>query len=122
MPADEKLFLVFKSLFLVGESIRLAKLALDNNPPPNEEMELRDHLSDLQSFKEELVALRDALERGEPFPPPPPSLMQEASALTAQVEQARLDGAAAGASLALAGQVIDFGLRVMSGALEPGSG
>ena len=120
MPANDKLLLVFRTLFVVGESIRLIKLALDNNPPPDEEMELRDLLSDLQTFKDELAALRDALENSEiEFPPPPPELMQEVRQLTARVEQARLAGAAAGQSIALAGQAIDVALKVMSAGIGP---
>ena len=101
MPVNDKLLLVFKALFVVGESIRLVKLALDNNPPPDDEM-----------------ALRDALESGQiTIQPPPPQLMQEVRQLTASVEQARLAGAAAGQSIALAGQAIDVALKVMSAAI-----
>ena len=118
MPVNDKLLLVFKALFVVGESIRLIKLALDNNPPPDDEMALRDQLSDLQTLKDELIALRDALENGQvAIQPPPPQLMQEVRQLTASVEQARLAGAAAGQSIALAGQAIDVALKVMSAAI-----
>jgi len=118
MPANDKLLLVFKALFLVGESIRLIKLALDNNPPPDEEMELRDKLSDLQAHKDELNALRDALEGGQvTFAAPPAQLMQEVRRLTGEVEQARLAGAAAKQAMALAGQSLDLVLDVMSAAI-----
>jgi hypothetical protein len=118
MPANDKLLLVFKALFVVGESIRLVKLAIDNNPPPDEEMELRDLLSDLQTLKDELIALRDALENDKiEVLTPPPQLMQEVRLLTEHVEQARLAGAAAGQSIALAGQAIDVALKVMSAAI-----
>lgn len=118
MPANENLLLVFKALFVVGESIRLIKLALDNNPPPNEEMELRDLLSDLQMLKDELIALRDALENGQiTIPPPPPQLMMEVRLLISSVEQARLAGAAAVQSIGLARHAVDVALKVMSGAI-----
>ena len=115
MTTDDKLLLVLRALFLVGEAIRLVKLALGNNLPPDEELELRDKLADLQTLKDELRELSDAVENDDvQIPPPPPELIREVRALIKGVEDARLAGAAAVGSIALAGQVIDVALKVMS--------
>jgi hypothetical protein len=119
MPVNDKLLLVYRALFLVGEAIRLVKLALDKNPPPDKELELRDLLSDLQTNKDELIKLRDALEDGSiVIPPPPPELVKRIATLIQRVEQARLAGAAAGAAIALAGDAMDVLLEVMSAGIE----
>lgn len=118
MPASEKLLLVYEALYLVGEAIRLVKLALDNGPSPDDELHLRSQLSDLQTLKDELIALKNSLVGGGSFAAPPPALMNQIAGLIGQVEQARLNGAAAGASMALAGQVLGVALEVMSAAIE----
>jgi hypothetical protein len=114
-PSNRALLLVFKSLFLVQEAILLLELALDDNPSPDHRMELEDQLADLTALKDELVALRDAMENGsQTIPSPDPSALAHVRALVAQVEAAKNAGLAAGAVVALAGDVLSTGLSVMS--------
>lgn len=115
MAKNSALLLVFKSLFLMQEAIRLVQLALDDNPEPDDDLAMRDELADLESVKDELVTMRDQLENAEiTISPPAPELMQLVTDLTRQVEEARIAGAAASEVLAAAGQVLNTALTVMS--------
>jgi hypothetical protein len=115
MAKNSALLLVFRSLVLVQESIRLVELALENNPSPDDELELRDALADLESVKDELAAMRDQLENGEvTIPPPGPEVMQVVKDLTRQVEEVRIAGAVANATMGAAGEVLSVGLAIMS--------
>jgi hypothetical protein len=119
MSTTNPLLVVLKTLLLVGESIRLTKLALDSNPPPDLALELRDRSSDLEMLKDELIALADALESAQiETPPPPAELFDAVSALAKRVEEERLAGAAAVQTLALAAQAIDVAVQVMSAAVQ----
>jgi hypothetical protein len=119
MATTDPLLVVLKTLLLVGESIRLTKLALDNNPPPDLDLELHDRSSDLQMLKDELIALADALENAQiETPPPPAELFDAAAVLVKQVEEERLAGAAAVQTVALAAQAIDVAVQVMSAAVQ----
>lgn len=115
MPVNRPLLLVYQALFAVGEAIRLVQRALARNPSADKEMELRDLLTDLMTLKDELMALKEALENGETtLPPPDPALLDSIADLIRRVESARVAGAAAQASLNLAGQVMNIAMTVMT--------
>jgi hypothetical protein len=115
MPINHALLVVYKSLYVVQESIRAVDLALDNNPPPDEALELNEQRTDLETLKDELQAMRDAVENGTVcIPPPDPSLMSHLRSLVGQVESATQAGSASVSAISLAREVLSTGLAVMS--------
>src|SRR5450756_2489366 len=102
-----------KALLLVQESIILVKLALNNAPSSDDKIALDELLTDLETEEDRLEAKRDQIENGTlTIPPPDPALMAQVGELTKKVEQAKIDGAAAGAALEVAGQALDMGSSI----------
>jgi hypothetical protein len=91
------------------------QLALNDNPSPDHALQLNDLIADLETLKDELIAMRDELENGQvKIPPPEPPLIAHVKDLVKRVESARTAGTTASAIIALAGQSISAGLAVMS--------
>ncbi len=116
MPASNSaLLLVFKTLFLIQESILTVDLARNNNPSPGDDMRLMDLKSDLETVKDELVAMRDALQAGtQSIPTPSAEDMKHVRDLISAVETAKNQGAAAGAVLAVVDDALTTGMTVLS--------
>lgn len=115
MPINLARLAILDKLFLVNEAIRLVERALNNAPTPDEEMLLRQQLADLQDLRAELEARRNQLaDEDADFPPPPDDAMGEIQDLTREVQEATLAGAAAGASVQLAGEVLGLTITLLS--------
>ncbi len=115
MAINEALVAVNKTLLLVGSAIRGVERTLNNNPPPDRELDLTQLRSDLETVKDQFEARRTALENGgQTIPPPDPALIAQIQPLIAQVEAARNAGAAASATIAVAGQALTLATNVLS--------
>ena len=115
MPVNYPLLAVYKSLYLVQESILAVQLALDNNPSPEDGIQLNDKLSDLDTLKDELQVMRDGLQDGSvSIPPPDPSLLDHLKDLISRVEAATQAGITATAVIAVVSLAFDTGTAVMS--------
>ena len=110
MPIDPAaLLVVYKSLYLANETIGGLQAALNNSPLPCDALDLQDKLADMETEKDELIAMRDQLKSGAlVLPPPDNGLMTTLQGLVVQVEKATQADA-----LALAGTVLDTGIAVM---------
>lgn len=114
MPNTARLA-ILEALFLVQDAITLVQLALNDNPAPDDRLALEDLLTDLQTAKDELTRMRDQSNSGDiTVTPPGDDLLDAIGDLTKQVEQARIDGAAAQAAMGAARQVLELGISVMS--------
>lgn len=115
MAFNLRLLMVLQLLFLVNEAILVVGLAQNDAPTPQEDLDLADTLSDLEMLKFELNAQRIQIENeAAAFPPPPAGAMEAVSALLAKVEQAKLDGTAVSARLAVARQVLSIAIALVS--------
>lgn len=112
---NARLLMVLQLLFMVNEAILVVRLAQNDAPTPAEALDLADTLSDLEMIKFELNAQRIQIENETAsFPPPPPGAMEAISALLVKVEQARLEGTAVSARLAVTRQVLSMAITLLS--------
>ena len=115
MPVNYPLLVAYQSLYLTQESIVAVKHALNNNPSPDDALTLMDQLSDLETLKDALQAMRDQLEDGRmSLPTPDATLLETLSDLIFKVEAATQAGAAANDAIVIASQALNTGMAVMS--------
>ena len=115
MPVNAALVAVNKALSLVDWAILVVRLALNDNPAPDDAIKLNDLLADLQTLRDRLDAQRTQLNSsGQTIPPPEPALISEVQSLTARVQAATHAGATVSARLAVAGEALTLTTRVMT--------
>ena len=103
------------TLVLMDHAILAVKLEMNDSPSPDRERELRETISDLQSRKDELLALRREIRNsGLTVPPPSDEIMQEVRRLTRLVEEAANAGATAKARMKLIAEGLLVASKVVS--------
>jgi hypothetical protein len=103
------------AIIMLDKSILAIELALRNNPPPDEELRLRQTLADLRTRRDELSGLRRQVEdSGLVIPAPSNELVEEVKSLTRQVSQAAQAGVTSKARLDAASQGLTVASRIAS--------
>ena len=115
MPFNPSLVAVGEAMAMVQQSILAVRLALDNNPSPDDAIELMDRLTDLRTLRDELTRTGQAIRDGSAtMPPPDEELVSQLETSIRAVDNATIQGTAASSVLKVVGDALALGLAVMS--------